>query len=130
MSHPIRPCLPRAEAEAILLGNGYMAEEITTMSDNLADWIATGLTDPRRGQPSWLPPVSRPSSTAEPDDPTGEEIAHAANLASPPLRHLAATRVARETKRAALVVEGRQLAGRNGLSDATLMALANLVRAH
>lgn len=69
---------------------------------------------------------SHPSRIAEPDDPTVEEIAWAAHSVTPPLRHRAALALARATKRAALIAAGQKIAQREGLREATLMALAQI----
>jgi hypothetical protein len=116
----------REDADAVLRTRGWEVEATATMSDALADWIATGLTDPRRSQPSWELRRSHKSSIGDPDDPTTEEIAHAANAAAPPLKHRVAVQVARATKRAAWVAAGQRIAHRDGMREATLMALANI----
>ena len=65
---------------------------------------------------------------AEPDEPTVEEIAHAANSGFVPLKHRAAYAKALAEKHAELVAAGRQISQREGQSEATLMALTNITR--
>lgn len=75
--------------------------------------------------PGWVRSIS---VIAEPDEPTVEEIARAANETFVPLRHLPAYRAAKAAKRALLVREGRAISANPAHSDATLMALAAIVR--
>ena len=63
-----------------------------------------------------------------PETPTTEEIAHVANRTIPYTRHRRAAEIARREKLAALVVEGRAIAHRDGMREATLAALANITR--
>ena len=69
-----------------------------------------------------------PRPIAEPDEPTVEEIAHAANSGFVPLKHRAAYAKALAEKHAELVAAGRQISQREGQSEATLMALTNITR--
>lgn len=118
--------LPRAESLAILRTHGWTDAECLSMSDTLADWIATGLVDSRQMPPSWALKASHKSVIGEPDDPTTEEIAHAANMGFLPLKHRAAVAMARAEKCAALVAEGRRWSQNTAQSERTLMALANI----
>jgi len=73
--------------------------------------------------------VSRkPSSIPSPDEPSIEEIAHAANTTVPPLKHRPACALARAAKRGELVAEGQMIAQREGMREETIVALANVTR--
>ena len=82
------------------------------------------------GQPFGAGPgVShKPSVIAPPDTPSLEEVAWVMNRGFLPLRYFRAEKIARAEKRAELVDEGRQIAQREGMQEATLMALANIIR--
>ena len=131
--------MTRPDGEAVLLSLGWHAEELATMSDALLDWIATGLDERRYGfqgpgvfgQPFGSSGPKTRTGIPDPDDPTVEEIARAANVGDAlglPLKHRAAAATARAANRAALEAEGRAISQNPAHSAATLRALANIVR--
>ena len=132
--------MTRTDGEAVLLGLGWHAEEIASMSAALLDWIADGLRPYQNSRGPGVfgapfgpgPGVPRsPRVIPEPDEPTIEEIARAANVGDAwglPLKHRAAAAIARAANRAALEAEGRAISQQPGHSAATLRALAQIVR--
>lgn len=90
--------MTRSEGAALLLARGWQAEEVATMSDALVDWIATDA-------PYWHNGI--------------RGIGHRSAPREVPLT---------PAERCELVEEGRTLARREGMQDATLAALGNIAR--